>query len=321
MAWPCRQELWGEALEPARQVVADIAQAIAQFEPVTMIARPDLTASVSLYLQQGVSVLPIAHDDSWTRDTCPSFLVDAQGSLGGVAFRFNGWGESWPEHAQDARMASRVLEHVNARSFVSGLVIEGGAIQLDGEGTALVCEPSILDPKRNPGVTRGEIEAELSALLAVDKVIWLPVGLEDDETRGHIENIACYARPGLVLALVTDDEGDSNHAALQGNLAILREATDARGRTLEVMTIPQPKRRNRPDGRRLTLSYTSLYLANGGVVMPGFADSADKAAYKAVSTAFPGREVVQIDVVDLLAGGGGIHSITHEQPAGPAAPG
>jgi agmatine deiminase len=317
MAWPCRTELWGDALEPARQVVADIADAIAGFEPVTMIARPDLTASVSLYLPQGVSVLPIPHDDSWTRDTGPCFLLDAEGKLGGVAFRFNGWGETWTGYAQDARMAERILEHAGARSFPSGLVLEGGAIQVDGEGTALVCESSVLDPRRNPGMSREEVEVELSQMLGLDRVIWLAHGLEDDGAGGHVENVACYARPGVVLALTTEDEKDSNFAGLQANLEVLRQATDARGRKIEVITLPQPKRRERADGRRSTMSYTSLYIANGGVIMPGFADSADKAAYRAVSTAFPGREVMQIDVTDLMPGGAGIHAITRDQPAAP----
>ena len=316
MAWPCRESAWANGMEAASQAYADVAEAIAAFEPVTMIARPELTASVSLYnAGKAFSVLPMPQDDSWTRDHGPTFLVDGKGNLGGVAWRFNGWGETVPDYAQDARMAARILEHVSARAFASSLVTEGGALHVDGEGTGLVCETALLDPARNPGLSRDEIEAELKSFLGLDKLIWLPAGLEDDETRGHVDNIACFARPGVVLAVACDDPADANHAITQANLEILRAATDAKGRTLEVLTLPQPKRRDRKDGRRLTLSYVNFYIANGGVVMPAFADSADKAAYKVVSAAFPDREVVQVEVSELLVGGGGIHCITQQQPA------
>ena len=316
MAWPCREAIWSNGIEAARQAYADVAEAISAFEPVTMIAKPEATASVSLYASgKAVSVLPMPQDDSWVRDHGPTFLVDDQGNLGGVAWRFNGWGENVTDYAQDARMAARILEHVNAKTFVSALVTEGGSLHVDGEGTGLVCETALLDPARNPGLGKDEIEAELKAFLNLDKLIWLPAGLEDDETRGHIDNLACFARPGVVLAASCDDTADANHAITQANLDILRAATDAQGRTLEVLTLPQPKRRDRKDGRRLTLSYVNFYIANGGVVMPAFADSADKAAYKVVSAAFPDRKVVQVEVSELLLGGGGIHCITQQQPA------
>jgi agmatine deiminase len=314
MAWPCREALWGERMEQARQAYAEVAQAIARFEPVTMIARPDLTASVSLYCGQGISVLPMPHDDSWTRDTGPSFLVDGKGGLAGVEWRFNGWGEASADYAQDARMAGRILDHVGCGRYQSTLVLEGGAIHVDGEGTGMVCETSILDSARNPGLGRAEVEAELGARLGLDKVIWLPAGLEDDETRGHVDNIACFVRPGVVLALASDDPKDANHAVLEANLELLRSSTDAQGRGLEVLTVNQPRRRDRGDGRRLSLSYINFYITNGGIIMPGFADAMDAAAYKTLGAAFPDREVVQVDAADLLHGGGGIHCITQQQP-------
>jgi agmatine deiminase len=314
MAWPCREQLWGDRIERAREVYAEVAQAISQFEPVTMIARPDLTASVSLYCGPGISVLPMAHDDSWVRDTGPSFLIDGKGGLAGVEWRFNGWGELYADYAQDARMAGRILEHVGCRRYQSSLVLEGGAIHVDGEGTALLCETSVLDPARNAGLGRAEVEAELAARLGLDKVIWLPAGLADDETRGHVDNLACFVRPGVVLALASDDPKDSNHPVLQANVELLRGATDAHGRTLEVLTVPQPRRRDRPDGRRLSLSYVNFYLANGGVVMPSFASATDGTAYKTIAAAFPDRQVVQVDVTDMMIGGGGIHCITQQQP-------
>ncbi|MDF1586877.1 agmatine deiminase family protein [Marinimicrococcus flavescens] len=318
MAWPCREELWGDRLEAARQAYADVAKAIARFEPVTMIARPELTASVSLLCGSGIAVLPMPQDDSWTRDTGPSFLLGSDGARAGVDWRFNGWGDVYEDYAQDRQMARRVLEHLGLPRYDAPMVMEGGALHVDGEGTCLVCDTSVLDPKRNPGMSREEAEAVLCAHLGVETVIWLPDGLVDDETSGHIDNLACFARPGTVLALSTEDQADENYAALQRNLEVLRAARDAKGRELEILPLPLPRRRPRDDGRRLTLSYANFYLANGGVVMPAFDDPADKVAYKAVAAAFPDREVVQIEASDLLHGGGGIHCITQQEPS-PAA--
>ena len=314
MAWPCREALWGSRLEAARQVTAEVAKAISHFEPVTMVVRPDLTASVSLHCGSGIAVLPMPQDDSWTRDTGPTFVVDGEGRLAGVDWRFNGWGEVYEDHAQDALMAQRILEHLDLPRYQAPMVAEGGAIHVDGEGTCLVCETSILDPRRNPGLGRAEAEAVLKDHLGVERVIWLPFGLVDDETRGHVDNVACFARPGTVLALASDDAADPNHEGLAANLELLRAVTDAKGRQLEVLPILQPKARKRDDGSRLTLSYINFYIANGGIVMPGFADAADKAAYRAVGQAFPGREITQLEVTDLIHGGGGIHCITQQQP-------
>jgi agmatine deiminase len=315
MAWPCRDEPWGGGLEEARRAYAEVAQAIARYEPVTMIARPELVAMASLYCGPGISVVPMAHDDSWTRDTGPSFLTDGKGGLAGVAWTFNGWGEAYPEYGQDAQMARRILEHVQARRYDGGLVLEGGAFLVDGEGTCLAATPVVLDPRRNPGLGRGEAEALLARLLSVEKVIWLPAGLAEDETSGHVDNVACFARPGVVLALATDDKADAGYTGLAENLDVLRAATDARGRSLEVLPVAQPKARKRRDGRRLPLSPLSLYLANGAVIVPRFDDPADNAAARLFAAAWPGREIVQVDALEIAQGGGGIHGITLPQPA------
>ncbi len=211
-------------------------------------------------------------------------------------------------------MARRVLEHLGVPRYDAPIVLEGGAIHVDGEGTCLVCEPSVLDPRRNPGLDRAAIEAVLRDHLAVDRVIWLPHGLVDDETGGHVDNVACFAGPGRVLALVRDEPDDPDHAGLAANLAVLREAVDAKGRRLEVTPIAAPRSRARDGRRRLTLSYVNLYVANGAVIVPAFGDPADRSALRAVEAAFPDREVVQIDASDLVFGGGGIHCITQQEP-------
>ncbi len=317
IAWPCREELWGERMAAARQAYAEVAQAIAQFEPVTMIARPELTAEASLHCGQGISVLPLDYDDSWTRDTLPTLVTDPQGQLAGIDWQFNGYGQSAPNYAKDARLAEAICERLKVPRFVAPIVLEGGSLHVDGEGTCLVCAGSVLDPKRNPGVGRAEIEAALADHLGIAKVIWLEQGLVGDRNGGHVDNLACFARPGVVLALVCRDPEDANHAVLQDNLARLRAETDAKGRALEIVEIEQPGAQLRPDGSRIPASYVSLYLANDAVIMPMFDTAMDNPAYKAIAAAFPDRRVVQIDASDLVHGGGGIHAITQQQPAVP----
>ena len=315
MAWPCRESPWGSGLDEARRAYAEVAQAIARFEPVTMVAAPELVAMASLYCGPGITTLALPHDDGWMRDVGPCFLRRPDGEVAGITWTFNGWGEVHPDHAQDADLGRRILEHLGLRRYASTMVLEGGAIQVDGEGTCIAGIGPVLDPKRNPGVTRTEAEAELKRQLGVEQVIWLPAGLIDDETGGHVDNVAVFARPGVVLALACEDRGDPASDRLNENLDVLRAAVDARGRTLEVITVPHPKPRARHDGRRLPLSHLSCYLANGAVIMPGFGDATDKPAAKALAAAWPDRELVAVDALDLVQGGGGIHALTLGQPA------
>ena len=315
MAWPCQPEVWGERLGAAQQACAEIAQTVAGFEPVTLIARPELTAEASLRCGQGISVLPLEHDGCWTRDTLPTFVYDRAGSLAGVDWRFNGYGETAPSHAADARLAEAICERLKIPRFAAPVVLEGGALHVDGEGTCLVCARSLLDPKRNPGLGREVLESVLADHLGVTKVIWLEQALQDDPRGGHVDNLACFVRPGVVIALTCRDESDANHAGLADNLARLRSETDAQGRALEVIEVQQPAARWHADGRRLGASYVSFYLPNGAVLVPMFDDPMDDPAFNAIAAAFPDRKAIQIDASDLVHGGSGIHGITQQQPA------
>ena len=316
MAWPCREAPWGGGLDEARRAYAEVAQAIARFEPVTMVARPELVAMASLYCGPGITILPLPHDDGWMRDVGPCFLSRTDGAIAGVTWNFNGWGEQHAEYAQDADLGRRVLDHLGVKRYQGPLVLEGGAIMVDGDGTCIAGVGSILDPKRNPGLSMAEAESELRQFLNVETIVWLPAGLVDDEAGGHVDNVAMFARPGLVLALTTEDKSDAAFSGLAENLDVLRAATDARGRELEVVPIPQPGARPRHDGRRLPLSHLNCYLANGAVIMPGFGGATDKAAARALAAAWPERELVPVDATDIVEGGGGIHGITLGQPDG-----
>lgn len=318
MAWPCRREIFGDRFAGACRAYAEVARAIARSEPVSMLARPELVADASLACGRGVSVLPMDYDDSWTRDTAPTFVVSDAGELAAIDWRYDGYGGRSPETAHDATLAARIAERLGIRSFSAPLVLEGGAVQTDGEGTAMVCAPSVLDARRNPGLDRRQAEALLADHLGVDRVIWLEHGFVEDATAGHVDNVACFAAPGKVLALSSRDADDPNHAGLLANVAALEAAEDARGRTLEVVPVMQPKARHDGDGRRLSTSYINFYVANEAVVLPVFDDPMDDDAHGALADAFPDREIVGIDALDLVHGGGGIHCITQQQPARPA---
>ena len=316
MAWPTRETLWGSRMDAAREAYAKAAQAIARFEPVTMIAAPENVADVSLYCGSGIGCLPMSHDDSWMRDTGPTFLADGAGNIAGLDWVFNGWGERYTPYERDAELARDLIEHLGIERYETDLVLEGGAVHTDGDGTLLTSEAVVLDPKRNPGLTKAEAERQLCELLGGESVIWLGEGLADDDTGGHVDNLACFAAPGLVLALSSRDRKDSNYAVLQDNLDRLRKARDAKGRALEIVEIEQPKARKGDQGQRLALSYINFYLCNGGVIVPAFEDGRDDDAYDKIAEVFPKREIVPVVATDVVHGGGGLHCITQQQPTG-----
>jgi agmatine deiminase len=331
MFWPCLPVTWGETsptgrpgLAAARSAYAEVARAIARFEPLRMAAPPAHAAAAAAACGDDVEVLELPIDDAWARDTGPSFLLGPAGELGGVHWRFNNYGNEpfagkpalAPEaYAGDAAIGGVILELEDARAFRAPLVMEGGALHVDGEGTVLVTEECLLHPNRNPTLDRATIEDHLLAFLGAEKVIWLGRGLVDDETNGHIDELACFVRPGVVLALSRSDPADVDYPALQDNLDRLAGATDARGRSLEIIEIEAaPAVMHR--GVRLSLSYINCYLANGGVVMPAFdAPDHDAEAAAIMARAFPDREIVQVPALDIFGGGGGIHCITQQQPS------
>jgi len=313
MAWPCRAELWGDTLDEARRAYAAVARAIAAFEPVTMIAREADADDASALCGPTVTIMTAPIDDSWMRDIGPTFVLGEGGAVAGVSWRFNAWGGKYRGFQNDAALAGLLLDRLGIPCFDAPFVLEGGAIHSDGEGTVLTTESVLLNSNRGMASSRAVAEALLRDWIGAEKVIWLQAGLAEDETDGHIDNVACFAAPGRVLALAAPDGSDVNHAGLAANLALLASERDARGRTLEVIPIRQTTRMDSA-GRPLAASYINFYIANGGVVMPSFASDEDEAAAAAVRSAFPDRRVVQVDARSIIRGGGGIHCITQQQP-------
>jgi agmatine deiminase len=318
MAWPCRIEAWGgpEGLLRAKQAYARVARAIASFEPVTIAARPQDFSEVKLACAGKTEVFEVVIDDSWARDSGPTMLRGPDGARAGVQWQFNAWGNKYFPFADDAKFASRVLEREGLKIYRAPLVCEGGAIHVDGEGTLLTTEQTLLNPNRNPELTQQEIEEALSLYTGIRKVIWLGEGFSDDETDGHIDNIACFAGAGRVLLGIPQFKSHPDYEPVMDAKRRLLEARDAQGRALEVIELPQPQEKKVDwQGRMLQASYVNFYLPNGGIVMPAFNDLNDEKARAVLADCFPGRDILQVDALDIVEGGGGIHCITRQEPA------
>jgi agmatine deiminase len=317
MCWPVRSECFGGAdgIFRAKQAYARVARAISAFEPVALVARPTDAAEARLATGGKAEIVELAIDDSWARDSGPTFLTDGKDHLSGVQWIFNAWGQKYHPYTNDSTFARRVLEMIGASVYAAPLVCEGGALHADGEGTLLTTEQCLLNPNRNPGRTLKEVEALLAQYLGARLVIWLGQGFSDTETDGHVDNIACFAAPGRVILGVPAAKSHPDYAPVQEGLRRLTEARDAKGRAFEVIELPQPKKQRQSwSGQLLPMSYVNFYLANGAVVMPAFSDPNDEAARTILADCFPGRDIMQIDALDIVQGGGGIHCITQQEP-------
>ncbi|MFJ3613275.1 MULTISPECIES: agmatine deiminase family protein [Streptomyces] len=315
MAWPTRADLWDGVLSAVQDEYAEVARAIARFEPVTMVAPPGSGDAARAHCGDGVTVIELPLDDSWFRDSAPLFVLDADGNRAGVDFRFNAWGGKHHPYDSDDRISALLLERLGVERIASDMILEGGAITVDGEGTLITTEQCLLHPNRNPGLTRERIEAELKARLGVEKVIWLPYGgLLDTETDGHVDGVCAFAAPGRVVVSLPDDPAHPDHARMRANRAVLEVTTDARGRSLEIVDVPQTAFAE-VAGVRVEVSYLNYYVANGGVVVPVADAPQDEAALKAIAAAHPDREVVGVPAPVIAYGGGGVHCITQQIPA------
>lgn len=316
IAWPCRAALWGDAvrMQRARAAHARLARAIAEVEPVVMIARPEDAAEAERQCGRNIEVRAIPIDDSWIRDSGPVFVKHG-GEIAGIDWQFNAWGSKYREFEDDDRLPERLLGALGLRRFAAPMVLEGGGVAVDGAGTLMTTEECLLNPNRNPALSRSEIEKTLCDYLGIEKVIWLPYGLEDDETDGHIDNVAAFAAPGLVLLDWTEDESDPNFARMRANEAALKAARDRRGQQLEIIKVLAPPRAVGWNGRRLPLSYLNFYIANDAVFAPSFGHALDRTVVAVLGECFPAQKVVQLPMEDVVVGGGGIHCITQQQPA------
>jgi agmatine deiminase len=319
MSWPVRESMvYPEDHEPVCRGYAQVVKAIAEFEPVTLLVNPGDRDLVRGYFHDELNIefAEIPHNDAWLRDNGPTFIVGENGELAGVNWRFNAWGGKHAPWDLDDAVAPQALEFVRAYRFDAPLVMEGGSIHVDGEGTLLTTEECLLNPNRNPDLSREQIEDYVKRFVNVSKIIWLKRGLSGDETDGHVDNVACFAAPGKIIIQTCDDPDDENYEITQENLRILREATDAKGRSFEILQIPQPPKRLHEDSR-LTLSYLNFYFVNGGIILPvfgGAAEATDREAERILRKTFPNRRIRTVDGMAIIKEGGNVHCTTQQLP-------
>jgi agmatine deiminase len=314
MAWPMRRELWGSQLEPAKRSYAEFARAIARFEPVLMVADPGDGGEAAAMCGGAADVIELPIDDSWLRDSGPVFVTHPDGRVAAVDFQFNGWGGKWACEKDNA-ITALLCEQLRIERYEAPFVLEGGSIAVDGEGTMLTTESCLLHPNRNPSMSREDIERGLRDYLGVEKIVWIPWGRSeaDTDTDGHIDGVAAFAAPGVVLLQLADDPSDRNYAHFKENRRQLKGQRDARGRPLETRefrTVSYVE----VGGRSLVLPHMNFYLANGAVIAPIAEQPTDAAVLAFLGAAFPDREVVGVPGAVIDYGGGNVHCITQQQP-------
>jgi agmatine deiminase len=335
MLWPERTDNWRAGAKPAQAVFAAVAAAISASDAVTVGVSAAQYQNARARLPATVRVVEMSANDAWIRDSGPTFVVDARGRRRGIHWTFNAWGGlagglyfPWD---RDEEVAQKVLEIEGDDRYRSGFVLEGGAIHVDGQGTCLTTEECLLNPNRNPGLDRAEVEEMLRGHLGVSTVIWLGRGVYLDETGGHIDELACFTSPGHVALTWTEDREDPQYEISRDALERLRRARDARGRALTVHKIHQPGplymtaeeaagidaragTHPRRAGDRLPASYINFYIANRHVVMPLYDKRRDAAAARTLKRLFPTRRVIGVATREILLGGGNIHCVTQQVP-------
>jgi agmatine deiminase len=331
MAWPERLDNWRLEGKPAQMAFAAVAEAIQLSEQVTMTASPEQIEGCRAMLSPAIRVRELSTDDAWMRDIGPTFVTKPGHGLRGVDWRFNAWGGLYSSYERDDAAAAAVIEAEGAERYRAPLILEGGSIHVDGEGTVLVTEECLLNPNRNPQLSKAEIERALYDHLGCEKVIWLGRGLPGDETDGHVDNLACFIAPGRVLLSWCEDPADPQTEVSRDALERLEAATDARGRSLEVVLMPAPgplaiepeeaagvedstATMPRRAGERMAGSYVNFYIANSRIVHPLLDSRRDDEAAQILRDCFPGREIIGVPAREILLGGGNIHCITQQVP-------
>ena len=335
LAWPTQPDNWREQALPAQATFAHFIERLSGYVTVKVAVLPEYEAQARAMLPSQVQLFPMQYNDAWMRDIGPTVVINNAGEKRAVNWQFNAWGGEldglYDDWSDDETVATRIAELENVQRYDAPLILEGGSIHSDGEGTVYTTEECLLHPSRNPDLSRADIEAQLQAYLGIKKVIWLPLGLVNDETNGHIDNILHVVKPGEVILSVCDDNSDPQYAISQQALEILANETDAKGRKIKVHQIPipgplymseeeaaglvQPDRMAREAGERLGGSYANFLICNGAIFYPQLDSTQDERAKDVLATAFPEHTLVGIPSREILLGGGNLHCITQQIPA------
>jgi agmatine deiminase len=341
MGWPFDDELWVGYLEGVREEFAALVATIASFEPVMLNVRDReaeedarrriASAAQRLFPATAASVLGnveyfrVPLNDVWFRDNGPLFVVGGPGSdqahrVAATDWRFNAWGKKYAPWHDDDRAAAALAGHLNMKSFEVPIVMEGGALELNGQGVCLTTRSCLLEPNRNPELTPEQIEGHLKKNLGVTQVVWLPEGLEGDHTDGHIDTIVRFTDDNTIVCAVEQNVADPNHATMARNLGILKELRRPDGGAYRVVELPLPEKRIELEGERVPPTYANFYVGNGFVVVPTYDDVNDERALDILRPLFPGRQVIGLPAENLITGGGAFHCVTQQRPAGEAVP-
>jgi agmatine deiminase len=318
LAWPSHPALWEHHLEPARAAFVQLASAIAEGEAVEILVPDEANErqAVAAITTGDVRFHRVPFGDIWLRDTAPVFVCGAASELASVRFAFNGWGGKYVlEHDDQVAQAIAAIV-VSARAFALPFVLEGGAVEVDGDGSVLTTRQCLLNANRNPRMSAFEIERAVLDALGADELLWLDEGLKNDHTDGHVDTLVRFVRPGVVVAMEPRAGDDPNAEVLRAILHDVSELADARGRKLDVVRIPSPGRVTDAAGRFLPASYVNFYIANRCVVVPTYGSAYDDEAVEGIGALFPDRRTLGVDARALLTGGGAFHCITQQQPRG-----
>ncbi|MFM9801459.1 agmatine/peptidylarginine deiminase [Aeromonas dhakensis] len=319
VAFAASAAIWGRDYQEVQATIGRLVQAMVPYTQVNVLCRAaEQALARQLCGEQNTRFVIAELDDIWLRDTGGVFVQNGEGALGLVDFNFNGWGDK-QEHEQDAGVAELISQQASARYLRSKLTGEGGGIEVDGKGTAILTESCWLNNNRNRGVSKAQLEAELKANLGLRKIIWLPGIKGRDITDAHVDFYARFVRPGVVVVNLDNDPHSHDYEVTRRHLAILKQATDADGNKLELHVLPPPLdgRDNRfSRSRDFAAGYINYLSINGAVIAPEFGDkAADRYCHELLARLYPGRDIVQINIDPVAAGGGGIHCITLHQPA------
>jgi len=318
LAWPHNPDTWPGRIDAIPRIWAELVRVLCEHETVNILAGGDAVMRQAEQLVGSLSNVVLHNiptNDAWTRDHGPVFLQHAgSGEPALVDWQYNAWGGKYPPFDNDNAVPERIATSIGMRRFVADIVLEPGAIDGNGSGTVLASETCLLNPNRNPGVTRSDIEQYLAAYLDATHVHWLCGEIAGDDTDGHVDQTARFVSPRTVVAAVEHGTTDANYESLAQNLARLRATADQDGHALEVIELPMPGPVFDRD-ERLPASYCNFYIANGVVVVPQFDDPADPQAISILAAVFPDRQIVGLPAVDLVCGLGAFHCITQQQPS------
>jgi agmatine deiminase len=317
MAWPVKEAEWPGDYEDILIAFADLVNKISNYEPVKLIIKKNLIKEVLKYLNKNIEFIEMNNDDSWVRDNGPTIIKNNEGKIAGVKWNFNAWGNKYP-HGNDKLISEKILNLHNMPYFKPEIIMEGGSFHVDGEGTLLTTNECLLNNKRNPNLKKEDIEKYLMDYLGVNKIIWLDRGLDGDDTDGHIDNVACFARPSTIIIQKCDNKNDKDYEIYKRNYEILKNEKDSRGRKYEIIEIPKPEIQYF-NGTKLTLSYINFYFVNNGIVMPVFGgenERNDNIAYEILKNLFKVRNISTVKGLVLARGGGNVHCLTQQFPMG-----